>query len=283
MQKSIQWTSDNGVYKFFGAVSPFFLVGDVETTVGSDAQTIKPPMWDGADTYNPTLEQMVIKFNVAVEVVGNGNIRAKQARDEFKNMLAFAFVPNQFGTIIYNNHAGEHYARCKPVQIPVPKDDNSNFITYTVELVSDFPMWQGKQHSAFVGSVTKLLRYPIRFPTRYGEYQQGCIIYNSAPTIIKPTFEVSSVLTSFEVSNETTGQSFSVNHQIISNEKMVIDTLNSTVRLHKSNGTIQDVTNNMDGDFIHLQSGENRLVARNQLSGGVPSCKVVWREPRANA
>lgn len=259
------------------------LSGTVETKVKSKANTAKPPGFDGASTYDPTLEQMEIVFKIAVNISGNRNIPARMARDEMKNILSFCFSPNQFGSLIYNNSAGEHYARVRPTCKPEIIEQSESYVVYEIELESDFPYWQGELKSEFVGSVTKLLRYPVKLPGKYGAYQQGCIVFNPSPIKIYPIFELQSAATQFTIKNETNGETFEINHAVVSGEIMRIDTYNNTVKLINQAGVISDVSNYVDGDFVTIASGKNRIISQNEVSGDTPACKIMWRVPRADA
>ena len=283
MIHSIQYRSDNGMYICTSRNGPYMLSGTVDTKVKSKANTVKPPGFDGASTYDPTLEQMEIVFRIAVNIGGNRNIPARTARDEMKNILSFCFSPNQFGSLIYNNSVGEHYARVRPTCKPEIVEQNESYVVYEIEMESDYPYWQGEKKTEFVGHLTKMLRYPVKLQSRYGIYQQGCVVYNPSPIKIYPVFELQSAVTQFKITNETNGEMFEINHAVASGETMRIDTYRNTVNLISQSGVITDVSNYVDGDFVTLASGKNRIISQNEISGDTPACKIVWRVPRAEA
>lgn len=281
--QTIQWLSDNGHYIWIGNTGQYLLSGYVQTDIGSEAQTIKAPLQDGESTYDPTLDKMTITFQMALKIGGTRNVRAKTARDTMKNIVALAFSPNTFGRLIVNNDNGENYARCRPMTKPVIKKQTEGMILYEIELESDYPMWKGEEHSAFMGYLEKMLIYPVFLPAKYGDYYKGVSIDNEAMIDVYPIFEVSSNLEKFGVENQTTGREFEINHEIKNGETMIIDTYEKTVRLKKPDGAIEDISQYMDGDFLTLAPGVNELIAKNQLLDDTPACKIIWRLPRMDA
>lgn len=280
---SLQWISDNGYYIWAGGKGPLILSGRVDTNVSGQAQEVKAPLQNGISSYDPTLEEMEISFGITLQISGTRNVRAKAMRDEWKNIVSFAFAPNCYGTLIYNTETGENYARCRPTSKPVVKEHQSGLVEWEIELVSDYPMWQGAEQSAYMGMLEKKLIYPVVLPAVYGEYKPGVTIDNAALVEVFPVYEVYSNLETFGVTNETTGKEFSINHAIDDDEKMVIDTYHKTVTLIHADGTAEDISHYLDGDFVTLCGGLNRLVAHNQIVSENPSCKIMWRLPKMEA
>lgn len=277
---TIQWKSDNGIYLFAGNRGGFYLPAPIETTISSVVQAVRSPLRDGRKTYNPVLDRMVIRFDLAVEVRGTRNVNAFIMRDEIKNTVAEAFSPKRYGELICYNNAGEQYARCLPTQTPRIKSETSSLLVYDVELVSDYATWLGEKKEEFIGRKENLLLYPVTYPATYGSMIPGCIVMNTSRSIAYPVFEVSTSSAQFGVENQTTGKSFTLNHAIAAGEKAVIDTYENTVYLMAADGSATEISHYLDGDFVTLAPGKNILESHNDTLGDVPNCRMIWREQR---
>ena len=277
---NIQWRSDNGIYLCTSEKNGFVLGAPIETSISSSVQTVRSPLADGGKTYNPVLDRMVVNLTLAAAIRGTRNVNAFIVKDDLKNIMAAAFSPNTYGNLVCYNYSGERFARCLSTKTPKIQKEMSNMVIFEIELVSDSPTWLGEQKETFIGRKNNLLVYPVILPQVFSEMISGVVVHNTSRAEAYPVYEVSSASSVFQVENQTTGKSFTINHAILAGEKAVIDTYERTVRLQNANGVMSDISHYMDGDFVTLAPGKNIFESYNNTAGAVPNCKMLWREPR---
>lgn len=123
------------------------------------------------------------------------------------------------------------------------------------------------------------LRFPHRFPMRFGKRGDAVIIYNrgDVPAPLKCEFNGPAINPS--LINETTGEMIKVEAEIEEAEKLIITTEygNKTVTIHRADGTVEDAYNSIDSesDFISLDYGANRLSFRADI--GKPTVYITYR------
>lgn len=275
-----QWFSDSGIYIHFGEREPFILNTSLNQPLGGAAQTIKAALQDGATTYIKTLDQRTIPMQFTLIAKGNSKLKMKTVLDEQANLLSKAFLPKTMGWLLYQNSRGGNLIRARAITTPTETGRTSNTIKYEVELVADSPYWQDSElHQIKIGDLQKLFRFPLRFPFKMGRYKSTSVIHNPQEEEIKPIFEVYSVLNELVIENITTGKAMTINHDIAENQKMIIDTAESTVSLYENNVFVQDISNWMDGEFITFVKGDNVIKVANDVPDELPACKAIYRIP----
>ena len=280
--RSLTYISDNGCVVSMVNRAPY-IFNRLISDLGATPQIGRSPGRDGATTYNVNLNQRNINVKGFIHALGNHRLDIKTIVDEHKNFLDTCFNPNTFGTLIYQNNRGGQIIRARPITTPTYSEiRNFQNIAFDIEFVSDDCYWESiKLFEERLGTTTKLWKFPFTLPLKFGEYSSEVTINNPTKMNIKPIIEVYSNAEMITVSNLTTEKSFTVEHEILSHQTMVIDSKTATVSLHENNTFVSDVSNwvTVTSDFIELVPGKNTLKITNEMQYDSPNAKIFYRIP----
>ena len=288
------WKSETGiVIEFLPDEEGPFIFGKIEgNNMAASAQVVRPPMADGAITFNISNDPRMSVFTGYVQGIGNHSKYAEAALDEAVNTMCTAFNPKRFGTLVYHTYAGNYAIRCRAIALPtVERIQETTIARFSVDLQADTPYW----HEAEDKIIPLGLQRPVaRFPLflRFGTGSPLGLIYNAlnasnpTPEPIAPIIEVFSAVELVHVQNTTTGKSLQINRPVAEGQKMRIDISDFRAELYELNGTgeyefLQDVTNwlTIDSDWWRLEPGENVIVVNEDIAQSSPVTLVRYNIP----
>lgn len=239
---------------------PFHLIsveglGDV----GANVQRQKSPFQDGSTRIGSILEERIIPIEFLI--VGDNYSEVS----EFRMELAKVLNPKlEEGTLRYENDQVVREIKVSAESVPFYPDGSGNRITNMqkgiVTLVASNPYWRSiaiTEEPAF----EPRFRFPIRGPFIMGIQRDQRVINNDgdAPTPIKVEFF--GPATNPKIINNTTGEFIRIRQELLEGERMMVDTLDSTVYFIGVDGTERNVFPWIDlsSTFFELQIGENDI------------------------
>ena len=279
--RTLTYISDNGQIASFVNRAPYYfdkLVSGAE----SSAQTEKTPRQDGATTYSVSLNPRTISLKGYIHAEGNTQLNVKTVIDEHKSFLDSCFNPKTFGTLIYNNERGGQIIRARPVTTPIYGDIvNYQNVQIDIDFESDSSYWESyKLYEKNINTVENKWTFPFTLPLKFGEQYAELSIKNPTKTIIEPYFEIYTNSNDVTIENITAGTHLTVEHAILQEQMMIIDSKTATVKL-KTDTEIYDVSNwiTTDSNFIELLPGNNVLKVYNSLQNNQIQIKIFYRLP----
>lgn len=281
------WQSDNGQTIAFDQTGPYFYTG-LTSALGATAETGRAPRQDGQTTYHTALDAPTIDLTGAMWIAGSKTDPAKAAYDRQRSLLAQAFAPHRWGTLIYYREDGPVQIRCRPVATPTISPPVGTYSTIDIDFTADTPYWQSAQeYVVSLGVNRKLLRFPwipIRGPM--GAYNRFARVNNPTTQDIWPTLEVYTTGQYVTLTNLTSGKAVRIEHAIADGQKLLVDLADATAFLWTKDGAgdytlEEDVSHwmSLDSEPWAMGPGDNQIAIYNDVPEDTPRAFVRYRLP----
>lgn len=264
--EKITYRNANGDSISFANSAPFYLESIDANSVGTAYSTQKAIGQDGQDILDITYNPRTVVAKLAFCGIKNG--RYDEAAMH-KNWLTISrvLIPNQAGTLIYQNDAGIYKIAYRPSELPNFTRSVGTLCRFSVDFTADYPFWKSyTDFTARLGTVVGGKRYPVIYnpALRYGEWVMKAAIKNDCgiPTPFAITIE--SVSTYAKIINQR-GEYLYIDQVTGEGEKLVIDTENYTVTLIQADGTevLANHKITLDSSYFRLYPGINILTLEN--------------------
>ncbi|WP_342505861.1 phage tail domain-containing protein [Sporosarcina sp. FSL K6-2383] len=227
--------------------------------VGADIQMQKAPYQDGSTLIDTTLEsrQMTIELK----------IHGKDAADTESKRRLFASIFNPklgIGTLKYIRDNEVKIINAVAESVPFFPDGQTNrkdtFQKALLYLICPSPHWRSPsitEEPAF----EPRFRFPTRGPFIMGIQRDRRVIINDGDAPAPVQVEFFGPALNPKIINQTTGEYIKINQELLEDERMIIDTTDSTVYFIDPAGTKRNVFPWIDlsSTFFYLQIGENDI------------------------
>lgn len=252
------YTSDNGYGITMTDKPPYILEYLDGNNVAAEANSVKAPGQDGATTYSLTRSQRGIQIAAAVLVDGGESV--KQALSEQRDYLAKVFDPMYFGLMQYYSFDGDRgkQIRCRPTAFPVFDASVGRSVKFKVGFLSDISLWE-----EIIPTVTEFgytlnnWTFPYYlFPTAFSFAFVTGSITNTTLYNVYPVLTVYNSDIAVEIINKTTGKSLKFNRAVGENQRIVVDTKNTTAILEEQ----------INSQWIFRENVMNRLTLESDIA-----------------
>lgn len=226
--RSVSYISDNGTVIHFGTelTESTYFFDRLDDYAGGTAETNRAPRQNGQDTQHVSLDSRTIVLEGQMYNPGSRAVPVGKARDTYKDHLFRAFMPNSWGTLIYNTDDGGRQIRARAIARPTVMESESPMISnISVDLITDDALWESTELRVYqVGGIYKMLHFPwVPIKRPLGTHRTWGTVENDWVEEVFPVLEVFSMAKVVTITNETTGGFLKVNHPIEDNQKMVVD------------------------------------------------------------
>lgn len=287
------WVSDSGLVITFEGGGPYDSPGpwyfrSLTSDLGATAESSRAPRQDGVTTWHTALDARTINLVGSMLVYGDRLHPAKAEYDRLRAWLCQAFAPNRWGTLTYYKEDAAVQVRCRALATPTISEPINTFSTIDISFTADSPYWESaEEYVSVVGVIGKRWHFPwtpVREPM--GTFSPFAAIRNQTDVDVYPTIEVFTTGQFVTVTNETVGQSVTIEHAIGDGQKLVIDMRDVSAYLWQkdSAGSYQrgeDVSHWMSLDSAPwcLKPGDNRIVIANERPEDTPVAYIRYRVP----
>lgn len=291
--RRVSWESENGrTITFEGAgpadsPGPFYFV-EIASNLGATPETARAPRQDGQTTYHAALDPLNIELEGWMRVTGDRFRPALAEYDRQRALLHQAFAPNRFGILTYYKEDGAVRVRCRPVTTPTLGDPIGTYCPIGISFTADTPYWESATESVTcIGMIQRFLHFPwapVRGPI--GAYNRLAGIENPSEELIYPTVEVYTTGQEITLTNQTTGQSVTIEHAILEGQKLVVNLADVSAFLYTVNeagdyANPEDVSHwmSLNSEPWGLIPGRNRVVVSNNIPEDTPIAYIKYRIP----
>ena len=285
--RHIAWTSDCGLTVVFDSAGPFYFKELIDS-LGATAETVKAPRQDGSTTYYTALDTRSVTLNGTMLVYGDKNHPARAEYDKKRALLAEAFSPNRWGTLIYYREDGPVQLRCRPLATPTISAPVGVWSTVDIDFTTDSPFWLSAQE--YVICLGVIMRYrhfpwaPVRGPL--GAFSRYAVVENPSQEDIFPTAEIYTTGQYVTLTNMTTGEHATIEHPVSDGQKLVVDLrdVSATLWTRDEAGDYnqpEDVSHwlSLDSQPWGLKPGVNQTVITNDVPEDTPLTFLRYRVP----
>lgn len=264
VMNQVTYINEYGDSVTFGRSFPFLLEQIDPNSLGASEITSTAVSMHGQTTEEVTYNPRTIMCKCAFNGVNKNNYDYQLRRINWQKIIN-TFIPDSQGTLIYENDAGKYKIECRPTQVPNFEKIIGSYARFNIDFIADNPFWRSFQ--TFGGAIRHVeggLKWALRFPIRYGTWENNMIINNTTniktPLFIKGVVPVGTAIT---LSNITTGQTIKQFMPSMSiKTDFTLDTATGIVKAVAYDGSVVYQNNifTFDSDLdMHLQRGRNEL------------------------
>lgn len=286
--RSVAWISDTGRTVVFEAGMGPYIFKSLTSDLGATAETARAPRQDGVTTYHVALDTRTINLEGAMQIFGDRGHPALAEYDKARAWLHQTFAPNRWGTLIYYREDGAVQVRCRPIATPTIGSPTVTLSSIDISFVTDSPYWEtAEEYLVTVGTIQRFWHFvwaPRLAPM--GAFHRFGIIDNPSEELIYPTVEIYSTSQHVTLTNQTTGESITIEHAIGDGQKLTVELRDVTAWLWEQDeaGVYQqkeDVSHWMSLDSAPwgLRPGENQVVITNEVPEATPVAYIRYRVP----
>lgn len=289
----VSWASDSGDVITFEGGGPYERPGpyyfkELTSDLSATAETARAPRQDGQTTYYASLDPRTINLVGSMLVWGSPSNPARAAYDRQRARLAQAFAPHRWGLLTYYKEDEAVQVRCRPLATPTISQPVGTYSTIDISFTADSPYWESAQeYIQTVGVIQKFWRFPWaarRYPM--GAFNRVGFIDNPTAEEIYPTIEVYTTGQTVTLTNRTTGQAVTIQHQIAADQKLLVDLKDVSAFLyHRDEAGVyqlqEDVSHwmSLDSQPWSLRPGRNQVAIANGVPEDTPVAYIRWRIP----
>lgn len=182
--------------------------------------------------------------------------------------------------IYVTNFIGETFViYCNVVKPAMRHLPGGQMSDYLLQLIAGDPLFYslegGEEQSATVNRVTQGgYDTPYILPVEWDSGSAPTIVLNSGNAVIYPVITLSDEAANPTITNQTTGESFSLDINMIGGDEVVIDMFNRTVTL---NGASIMGNRTSDSIWWGLQVGNNSIVLDSDSASDDVTAEITWR------
>jgi len=239
--------------------SHFLLFFDGLGEVGAEAQTVATPRMDGERFIENRLQPRSIQ--IIVQLKREYLSKISDLRRNVSRVINPKLGPF---TIKYTEPDMDTYV------IEAACDQSPTFSTgdafgYRIQRSSlNFtaydPYWRSETKEYVMKAFDEAFRFPFSFPIKFGYQGQIATIVNRGHESSMPRIEIQGPVDNPTVENRTTGVKFTLNRSIQSDETLIIDNQNRSVRIETQTGSINAARyKKLGSGWIEVVQGDNQL------------------------
>ena len=264
--KSITYTNGNGKSITFGESPPFYLEYIDASSISTSRSTYKAIGQDGQSSGDITYNPRTIVCKLAYNGVLNDRYDTAEMLRNWQ-LITSVFLPKSAGELVYTNDLGTYKIACCPFDLPNYETVVATLGKFTIDFVADYPFWQSNEIICFrLGEVVGGFSFPFSFnPTvQFGTWVKTCTIENDTGIETPFIVEIDTVSDYAILSNEK-GEFIKVDRAIADGQKLVVNTLDMTVKLVNADGSFTYANNkvSLDSTYFKLHDGTNILTLDN--------------------
>lgn len=207
-----------------------------------------------------------------------GDTRAQQQTDR-ETMVNSLPVGTIFPVIFTMFDGSQYRIDCSLANMTIDFEPGGRQSDFLIQLTAGDPLFYstdgGDTHTAHItrvaqgGYVT-----PYTLPVSWDSGSSPTIVTNTGGALYYPVITLNDAAINPSITNQATGESFSLDISTVDGDEVIIDMLNHTVTLNGS-----DIIGNKTDDSIWwgLVVGDNGIVLDSDSSGDTVSADIEWR------